>query len=136
MTNASPSVISSSCSIPAPRFRIGAHMVFSKKIPSTAVVAIANGDAQNQRQVPGDVDQVGHVGAERQEVAVGEVDELEDSVDEREADRAERVDRAEREAVDAALGDVVEAVVEDQDRDDVPEHRPPPAPRAASRSGP
>ena len=106
-TNASPSVISSSCSIPAPRVRIGAHIVFSRRIPSSAVVAIANAISEHQRQVPGDVDQVGHVGAEGEEVAVGEVDQLEDSVDEGEADGAERVDRAEREAVEAALRDVV-----------------------------
>ena len=72
-------------------------------------------DPEHQRQLPGDVDQVGHVGAEGEEVAVGEVDELEDPVDERQADRAEGVDRAQREPVEPALGDVVEAVVEDQD---------------------
>ena len=79
-------------------------------------------DPEHQRQPPGDVDQVRHVGAEGEEVAVGEVDQLEDPVDERQADRAEGVDRAQREAVEPALRDVVDAVVENQDGDDVGEH--------------
>ncbi len=41
MTKASPIVINSSCSMPAPRPRIGAHMIFSSKIPSNAVITIA-----------------------------------------------------------------------------------------------
>ena len=63
-----------------------------------------------ERQRPGDVRQVGHVGAEGEEVAVGEVDQLEDPVDERQADGAERVDRAGREPVEAGLGDRVQAL--------------------------
>jgi hypothetical protein len=39
---------------------------------------------------------------------VGEVDQLEDPVDEGQPDRSERVDRAERETVETRLRDVVE----------------------------
>ena len=54
---------------------------------------MAQKTADHQGQAPGDVDQVGHVGAEGEEVAVGEVDELEDPVDEGQPDGAERIDR-------------------------------------------
>ena len=47
---------------------------------------------------------------------MGEVGQLEDSVDERQADRAERINRAEREAVQGSLRDVVQAVPRDQDQ--------------------
>jgi hypothetical protein len=45
---------------------------------------------------------------------VGEIDQPEDSVDEREADRPERVDRSVDEAVEGGLGDVVESLGGDQ----------------------
>ena len=76
----------------------------------------AEHDAEHQRAAPGDVHEERHVGTEREEVAVGEVDQLQDPVDERQADRAERVHRAEREPVEAGLGDVVQAVPRDQDQ--------------------
>ena len=75
-------------------------------------------DAEYERHPPGDVHQVRHVGAEGEEVAVGEVDQLEDPVDEGEADRAERVDRPEREAVEPGLRDVVQALGGDHHDDD------------------
>ena len=47
--------------------------------------------------------------AHHEDVAVGEVQELEDPVDERVAERDERVDAAEREAVERQLGERVHA---------------------------
>ena len=75
-------------------------MIFSSKIPSSAVATIAKTIAEISGRSQVTLTRIGHVGAEGEEVAVGEVDELEDPVDERQADRAEGVDRAEREAVE------------------------------------
>ena len=52
---------------------------------------------------------------------MGEVDELEDPVDERQPDRAERVDRARREPGQCLVGDRLQTLPDDQgerDRDD------------------
>ena len=49
---------------------------------------------------------------------MGEVDQLEDPVDQGEPDGAERVDRAEGEPVEPRLGDRVEPVADDQGQED------------------
>jgi hypothetical protein len=49
---------------------------------------------------------------------VGEVDQLENPVDEGQPDRAERVDGAERETVEARLGNVVKTPDPDKDDED------------------
>ena len=64
-------------------------------------------DRHGQGHPGADVDREGHVAAERHEVAVGEVDELQDPVDQRQPDRAERVDGAARQAVDRGLGELL-----------------------------
>ena len=109
--NASPIDISTSCSSPArlrahrrPHDLLGQDAEHRGRRPSRRRAP------NDQRHAPGDVHQVRHVGAEGEEVAVGEVDELQDPVDERQADRAERVDRAGREAGEAGLGDLVQAL--------------------------
>ncbi len=89
-TNASPSDIRRSWSIPAFFFRIGRHMMSSDRDAESCGREHTGQDADDDRRVQRDVEREGDVGAERQHVAVSEVDELEDPVDERQADRAER----------------------------------------------
>ena len=79
-------------------------------------------DRRDQRHAPGDVDQVGHVGAEGEEVPVGEVDQPQDPVDEGQPDRAERIDHPEGQPVERRLRDVVEPIGGDQDQHDQPDH--------------
>ena len=102
-TNASPSAIRRSWSIPAFFFRIGRHMMSSEAMPNAAVASTPASNADDERRVQRHVERERDVGAEGQHVAVGEVDELQDPVDERQADRAEREVRAGDDAVDGPL---------------------------------
>ena len=69
-------------------------------------------DGGDHRTAQGDVDGEGHVGTEREVLAVGEVHDLEDSVDEGEPDCRDGDDRARHEPVRDELQQVAHVIRE------------------------
>ena len=115
ITNASPSAMSSSCSTPAPLRRIGRHITNSMRERERAVVTKANGSAEPSGRPSAERADERHVGAERQELAVREVHELQHAVDEREPCGAEREVRARDEPVDRRLRELCGSLEDGED---------------------
>ena len=94
---------SSSQSRPA-RWRSGSSRPRSTRTPTTNSSDRRGGDAGEERQAERRAHEVHGVGAEHEELAVGEVDHAEDAEDQRQADAHQRVHRAAHQTLEDQLG--------------------------------